>query len=241
MSAGRRKSAAFKENGAYTNKVLARLNGAADPLAEAERLATTLTGNAFAERDGATLFGTRKAQTALRRFREAFAAAGNDAAKKAAAIRAFAVDFAAAQASVLRAAGQRRPSAGRRRKLLQDRHRHLAPLRGPRGRGSAAHPRGPPAPVFRSLRSAPRRFPIQGPFDLATGRPVDLGQVGKSPGRQVVPSVARCGRATPTCRSRGRRGCRPSCTGSRRRACVPRCPSAPGRWFRRRGSARIRG
>ena len=30
-------------------------------------------------------------------------------------------------------------------------------------------------------------------FDLATCRPVDLGQVGKSPGRQVASGVAGCG------------------------------------------------
>ena len=34
------------ENGAYTNKVLARLNGAADPLAEAEKLSMNLVRNA---------------------------------------------------------------------------------------------------------------------------------------------------------------------------------------------------
>lgn len=44
--------------------------------------------------------------TALARLRIAFGAAGDDAAKKAAAIRAFAVDFSAAQASVLNAAGK---------------------------------------------------------------------------------------------------------------------------------------
>ena len=44
--------------------------------------------------------------TALARLRIAFGAAGDDAAKKAAAIRAFAIDFAGAQASVLSAAGR---------------------------------------------------------------------------------------------------------------------------------------
>ena len=144
-----RKSAVFKENGAYTNKVLARLNGAADPLAEAEKLAMNLVRNADAGHDGAARSGAEKAVTALARLRIAFGAAGDDAAKKAAAIRAFAIDFASAQASVL--------SAGRRRKLLQDRHRHLAPLAGPARAPRAAF--AAPAPVvsrFARPRAASR-------------------------------------------------------------------------------------
>ena len=101
-----RKSAVFKENGDYTNKVLARVNGAADPLAEAEKLAMNLVGNAYADHDGAAAAGAQKAVTALARLRIAFAAAGDDAAKKAAAIRAFAIDFADAQGRVLHAMRQ---------------------------------------------------------------------------------------------------------------------------------------
>ena len=101
-----RKSAVFKENGDYTNKVLARVNGAADPLAEAEKLAMNLVGNAYADHDGAAAAGAQKAVTALARLRIAFAAAGDDAAKKSAAIRAFAIDFADAQGRVLHATRQ---------------------------------------------------------------------------------------------------------------------------------------
>ncbi|MBQ6103752.1 MAG: hypothetical protein IJL06_08785, partial [Kiritimatiellae bacterium] len=62
--------------------------------------------NADAGHDGAARSGAEKSVTALARLRIAFAAAGDDAAKKAAAIRAFAIGFADAQGRVLHAMRQ---------------------------------------------------------------------------------------------------------------------------------------
>ncbi|MBO7688575.1 MAG: hypothetical protein J6V72_19510 [Kiritimatiellae bacterium] len=81
-------SSVFKENGDYTNKVIARLNGVADPLVEAEKLVNTLLRHADVEHNDQGRANSQKALDALAKFRTDLAAAGGDAERKAAAIRA---------------------------------------------------------------------------------------------------------------------------------------------------------
>ena len=94
-------SSVFKANGDYTNKVIARLNGVADPLAEAEKLVNTLLRHADVEHNDQGRGNSQRAVEALAKFRTDLEAAGDDPERKAAAIRNFAVGFAVAEANVL--------------------------------------------------------------------------------------------------------------------------------------------
>ena len=92
----------FKPGQDYSNKVFARLDGAQDPAAEAAKLVAAFERNA----DGAhNAFGAAYAEgarTSLAALRAALQAAGGDAGRKAAALRAFADAFAEVEGRMLR-------------------------------------------------------------------------------------------------------------------------------------------
>ena len=94
----------FKPGQEYSGKVLARLDAAQDPAAEAEKLVATLEGHV----DGAhNPFGTsfaRQARTALATLRTALQAAGGDPGRRTAALRAFADAFATVEGKMVQLA-----------------------------------------------------------------------------------------------------------------------------------------
>ncbi len=98
-------SPVFQPGGEYSGKVVARLGGVQDPLAEAERLAGTLVRHADGAHNPLNQEPMGDLGKALAQFRAALQDAGDDAEAKAAAIRAFADVFADAERGVLQNIG----------------------------------------------------------------------------------------------------------------------------------------
>jgi len=98
-------STVFEPGGEYSNRVVARLNGVQDPVAEAEKLVGTLVRHADAEHNLFNQIHVDNVQAALAQFRTALQNAGDNAEAKTAAIRALADAFAGAQRGVLQNIG----------------------------------------------------------------------------------------------------------------------------------------
>ena len=94
-------SPVFQPGGEYSDKVAARLGGAQDPLAEAERFANTLVRHADAEHNDLGVPVAENAQAALVQLRLDLQNAGGNADAKTAAIRTFANAMALAECGLL--------------------------------------------------------------------------------------------------------------------------------------------
>ena len=94
-------SPVFQPGGDYSNKVVTRLTGAQDPLAEAERLVNTLVHHADAEHNQFNIPPAENAQAALVQLRLDLQNAGDNADARTTAIRTFANAFALAECGLL--------------------------------------------------------------------------------------------------------------------------------------------